>query len=68
MEQKKIDAMLTGNLSTLIENLALMTAAMTRLIVKYEILIEDTASFRATLQRIETKIDNINSTEEEEIA
>jgi len=64
MEQKKIDAMLTSNLSTLIENLALMTAAMTRLIIKYEILIEDTSSFRATLQRIESKVDMVVESEE----
>ena len=58
-----------GRLGIMMEHMALLTEAMTQEVRVHRTLIEDTASFRATLLRIEDKIDIImeQTHEEEEI-
>jgi len=67
MEQKKIEQGFLANMSLMMEHMAMLASAMTQIIKKYEILIEDTASFKMTLARIEDKIDLMTKTEEEEV-
>jgi len=43
----------------LLEHMALMVDSMTKLIVKYEMVIDKYACVLGSLQRIETKIDNL---------
>jgi len=56
-----------GHMSLLMEHMALLTEAMTKLIKKYEIMLDDVASFRATLSRVEMKVDMLVKPEEEDL-
>ena len=63
--QQKIELNFLTNFSKLLEHQALMTEAMTKLICKYEIMIETHRSILATLCRIEDKVENIKTQEED---